>query len=239
MNFNEITQLYISAVDNHPIRTLVAAGKMPRKVLDDFAVMHYGFSTSWGPVIGTVKDRANTPKFREALIENMRDELGINGTSHITLCYAMLTSIGLVPHYAGNDMISIASHPTEIMNAVGELSEAQAAGYMFSSESLVPHVFALFLPAFVATGADTRYLDEHIEIDVDKHSQMLEEAVMAVYENSSMLDWTVPKAPEVLQGIVEGIHFGGRSIVGPIDCLYFKALQLLVNEKESRRKTVG
>ena len=219
VTLKEQVSFYLRAVDHHLINSLIKNGEMPRSVLDDCARMHYGFSTSWGPVLGTIKDTSTNFKFIEALKENMSDELGINGISHITLCADLLKSMGIDPHYGGNDMLPIAAHPVEIMNTVPFLTEAQKAGYMFLSESLVPHVFTVLKPAYDQINADTRYFSEHMEVDSDKHSVMLQEALEDIIKKSKDTGIALGEA-------LQGIHFGGRSIVGPIDCFYFEALRL-------------
>lgn len=213
-----------NALRSHPMEKLIGAGRVPKEILDAFAHLHYLFSTNWGPVLGTMLASAKNQVFRAALEENMKDELGLNGNSHVMLCANFLRSQGLIPSYGpGANIPSIAAHPVAMMNAVAQLPEAAVAGYLLCAESLVPRMFSLFLPAFKARNADTRYLEEHLEVDEDKHSKMLQEAVVSILgadDSTKDIEYVDTKNVEM------GILLGGRSIVCQADYFYLLAINI-------------
>lgn len=212
----KMVEVYQKALREHPISALVLKNQVPAAVLNSFAHLHYLFSTNWGTVIGTVRDISTDEVFRAALAENMGDELGHKQKSHVTLCREFLISQGLVPSYGtGLQVPPIACLPMNLMDALPCTSEAFAAGYMLCSESIIPDMFRLFLPAFEKRRADCTYLNEHLEVDEAKHSQMLEDAVMSI----------LSKGGKLLE-VAAGIELGGRSIVCQADFFFSKAMEL-------------
>ena len=61
-------------------------------------------------------------------------------------------------------------------------SEPEVAGWLLVAETLVPVMFAALRPSFVGLGCDTRYFDEHVEVDTDEHAAWMAESVEDVLE---------------------------------------------------------
>ncbi len=210
-------EIHADRMRRHPIGQLIREQRLPASVTREFAAIQYIDSVLWVPMLALMKDRATSPRLRRALTDNLLCEAGANHTSHITLCRQFVESLGIMPSFGNyNDHSRLATHPVEIMNSVTGLSEEEIAGWILAAESLVPVMFALFLPEFEKiSGADLTYLREHINIDSDEHSQWMQEAVNELLSRAG-----------ADQGIVSGLEIGARVALSIPDALYAKAVRL-------------
>jgi hypothetical protein len=131
-------------------------------------------------MLAQMKSKAvRSPRLRRAIADNIAHEAGLEdaGTSHVTLAVAMMRSLGAR---------SLEPFPTETLATSATLwlsddfaafEEPEIAGFLLGAETLVPEMFAAFVPAFDALGCDTEYLREHVAIDADEHSAWMAEAV--------------------------------------------------------------
>ncbi len=214
-DFLSILEFYQEQMENHPMKDLIKSGKVSEDIGEEFMKLQYIDSTLWVPMLAIMKDRVNNPKLKKALTDNLLCEAGARHTSHVTLCAEFLISRGIDPYFGDLYHYSpLAKHPTEIMNSVIRMNEAQIAGWIMIAETIVPDLFKLFRPLISKIGANLNYLDEHIVVDADEHGQ-----------------WMIDSATELINSgvdekqIIDGIHLGGRVALSVPDALYAKVLR--------------
>jgi hypothetical protein len=161
----------------------------------------------WPPMLVSMRDHAKHPELKRAIEDNLQDECGKRGSSHIKLCMDFLRSLG---------------HPAELVNAPElnrtinvskELTEPQLAGWLAAAEMLTLPLYEVARSCFgTKPGADLRYIDVHMEVDED-HIQWLWGAVEALV-----------KEGDCEQEIVEGIALGARATLKSLDEIYEEAL---------------
>lgn len=133
------------------------------------------------------------------------------------MCKEFVESLGEPTFYG--DYIEYAprsAHAVEVMNGLTGMTEAEMSGWLLAAETLVPVFFGIFRPAFAQIhGVDLRYLDEHISVDADEHSQWMNEAVQEL----------LVKDKSSFEQILNGIRIGGRLTVSIPDVLYARTLR--------------
>jgi pyrroloquinoline quinone (PQQ) biosynthesis protein C len=199
----------------HPIGRLIQGSRLPEPIAREFAAIQYVDSVLWVPMLALMKDRAKSPRLRKALTDNLLCEAGATHTSHITLCREFVESVGVIPSFGDyHEHSELTGHAVAVMNAVSALSEEELAGWILSAETLVPHMFAMFAPAY-GPEIDHTYFREHMHIDLDEHSAWMEEAAAELLQR-----------PGALEGLLSGIDLGARVALSVPDALYAKALRL-------------
>lgn len=180
--FDQLADYRAQLVD-HPLLIAARTGKLSRETLHEFAFHQYSDSILWIPMLAQMKQMARrSPRLRKAIEDNIAHEAGIGCTSHVHLAVALMRSLGIG---------ELASFPTHTFARSAELwlsdrfvdqSEPEVAGWLLVAESLVPLMFEALRPSFVALGGDTRYFDEHVEVDTDEHAAWMAESVEEIVE---------------------------------------------------------
>lgn len=212
---------YQQDMRGHPIGRVIRNEKLPQVIALEFATLQYIDSVLWVPMLALMKDRVSSPRLRKALTDNLLCEAGATHTSHITLCREFVESIGILPSFGDyRDHSELATHPVAVMNSVSALSEEEIAGWILAAETLVPDMFAMFLPAFEKiSGSDLTYLREHIGVDSEEHSQWMLEAARELIAESG-------DPRRSYKGVLSGLDVGARVALSIPDALYAKTLRL-------------
>jgi hypothetical protein len=175
---------YRAQLNEHPC--LVAARKgseLPKELLCEFAFHQYSDSILWIPMLSQMKSKATRSlRLCRAIEDNIRHEAGLGSISHVTLAVALMRSLGIVRLDAFPTQTFTQSASLWLSDAFAAFSEPEIAGFLLTAETLVPEMFAAFLPSFVTLGCDTRYFREHIAVDADEHAMWMTEAVAEVVE---------------------------------------------------------
>ncbi len=214
-NVEEALGHYQMQMRNHPFRTLIAQGLVSEEIGKEFMKLQYIDSTLWVPMLAIMKDRVRNPVLKKALTDNLLCEAGARHTSHVTHCAEFLMSKGIDPYFGDLYHYSpLAKHPTEIMNSVIRMNEAQIAGWIMIAEMIVPDLFLLMRPMLFEMKADLFYIDEHISVDSDEHGEWMMKGIRDLL-SEGVLE----------QDILDGIHLGGRVALCVPDALYAKVLR--------------
>lgn len=206
---------YVRMLSRHPVRTLAEAGRISRTLLEEFAKAQYVDSSLWVTMLSLAKGRVRSKKLSEAITKNILCETGHDGLPHITSCQRFVESLGIEATFGeSHGYAPLASHALRVMNAFDHGSEGIIAGWLLVAETLVPELFKMFRPAFLAIqGVDLHYLDEHIAVDADEHALWMMEAACELATEGNLIDVEI------------GIALGGRVLLSVPDALYAKALQ--------------
>lgn len=144
-----------------------------------YTIAQVGMAMVWPGFLGTLKDLAENPRFKQALGDNSLCEVGAHDVAHVTLAIQFALSqnmtIGEIGAWTQTEFNqqSVAS-----MLALLRESEAIRAGYMLGNEALAATMFESLLPAFaVVSGCDTRYMSTHVQVDRDEHVRDIAEAI--------------------------------------------------------------
>lgn len=206
---------YQTQMARHGLGRLIEQGLVSEQIGLEFMKLQYVDSTLWVPMLAIMKDRVEHPTLKKALTDNLLCEAGARHTSHVTICAEFLKSKGVDPYFGDLYHYSpLAKHPTEIMNSVIRMSEAEIAGWIMIAETIVPHLFMLLHPLLRGIGANMLYIDEHITVDGDEHGQWMMQSIRDLV-----------KAGTPVEDILHGIHLGGRVALSVPDALYAKVLR--------------
>lgn len=206
---------YQEQMRQHGLGRLIAQGLAPASVGLEFMKLQYVDSTLWVPMLAIMKDRVKHPTLKKALLDNLLCEAGARHTSHVTLCAEFLISKGIDPYFGDLYHYSpLAKHPTEIMNSVIRMSEAEIAGWIMIAETIVPDLFRLVHPLLKGIGANMHYIDEHITVDGDEHGEWMMRSIRELIQDGTSVD-----------EILHGLHLGGRVALSVPDALYAKVLR--------------
>jgi hypothetical protein len=206
---------YQEQMKSHGLGKLTARGVVPEAIGLEFMKLQYVDSTLWVPMLAIMKDRVKHPTLKKALTDNLLCEAGARHTSHVTICAEFLISKGIDPYFGDLYHYSpLAKHPTEIMNSVIRMSEAEIAGWIMIVETIVPDLFRLVHPMLNGIGANMFYIDEHITVDGDEHGEWMMRSIKDLLQAGTPVD-----------EILHGIHLGGRVALSVPDALYAKVLR--------------
>jgi hypothetical protein len=190
---------YRVQIIGHPLARVFSRGRAPLALLKEFASLQYIDSVMWLPMLALAKDRVRNVRLKYILSEDLLQ------TSHVELCRLFIESLG----------IESSNRPNEIISSVPTLSEAQVAGWILVSETLVPSLLLAALPAFSSIAElDVTYLRSRILADAGEFS-----------------DWILASIEEILVSgadlseVLEGIHLGGRAALSAPDSLYSKYIR--------------
>ena len=167
----------------HPLLAAARRGELPRSVLLEFAWYQYSDSILWVPMLAQMKSKATrSPRLRRAIADNIAHEAGLGETarSHVTLAVEMMRSLGVRSLEPFPTATLSESATLWLSDDFADFGEPEIAGFLLGAETLVPEMFAAFVPAFRALGGDTAYLREHVAVDTDEHAAWMSEAVAEV-----------------------------------------------------------
>ncbi|MBI5630620.1 MAG: iron-containing redox enzyme family protein [Elusimicrobia bacterium] len=195
-----------SELKDHPLIGLVKSGKIPPAVRKDFALYLFSDSWMWPSMLIAMRDRSRHPKLRRAVEDNIRDEAGERGDSHVGLCLRFLESLGVAPSLEEGPSLD------RTVRISSTLSEAQIAGWLLTAERLTLPLFALARECFSsAPGAELEYLDVHLRVDED-HISWLKEAAEGILEEGGSL-----------KAVLQGSGLAARATLDAMDQLFEKA----------------
>ncbi|MBI4055324.1 MAG: iron-containing redox enzyme family protein [Elusimicrobia bacterium] len=204
---HQCIEFYRKELQEHPLGSFIEQGRLPREIAQEFALYLFADSWQWPPMLTAMRGRVQNTKLREAIWDNILDETGAQKDSHVTLCLEFLESLGIPASLDSgpnlNGTISIARR----------LSEAQIAGWLLAAEELTLDLFRLARKQFERTpGGDLRYIDEHLEADIE-HSRWLWESAESLLNQRPCL-----------KEILCGVGLGSRATLEVLDKLFEKAL---------------
>jgi hypothetical protein len=180
--FGQLAEYRAQLVD-HPLLTAARGGKLSRETLHDFAFYQYSDSILWIPMLAQMKAMARkSARLRKAIEDNIAHEAGLGCTSHVQLAVALMRSLGITSLDPFATHTFARSATLWLSDEFVDQSEPEVAGWLLVAESLVPLMFAALRPSFVGLGCDTRYFDEHVEVDTDEHAQWMAESVEDVLD---------------------------------------------------------
>ena len=194
-------------VEGHPLLRMAKEGRMTPGA--EKALGSYLFTDSWmwPPMLAAMRDQAKNAKLREAISDNLDDETGGRGQSHINMCVRFLKSIGQQP------MLADLSELNRTVNISNDLTEAQISGWLAAAEMLTLPLYRIAMEALgKKPGADTKYLDVHMQVD-EEHIAWLWAAVESLLEERAC-------ASEIL----EGVGLGARATLKSLDEIYEEAV---------------
>ncbi len=199
---------YESEVDKHPLITMIQRNKLPKSAANSFALYLFMDSWSWPSMLISMRDHVKHPKLKAAIEDNLQDEAGKRGISHIKLCIDFVKSLGYTPA-----LVNL-SELNRTINVSCQLSEAQLSGWLAAAEMLTLPLYKIAKKCFGnRVAVDLRYLDVHMKVDED-HIQWLWSAVEAIIQESARLE----------DEIIEGIALGARATLKALDEIYEEAL---------------
>jgi pyrroloquinoline quinone (PQQ) biosynthesis protein C len=175
--FTRLTD-YRDQLTEHPLLVAARTGRLTRDTLEQFAFHQYSDSILWIPMLAQMKSMARrSRRLRQAIEDNIAHEAGMHSTSHVGLAVDMMRSLGM-RSLEGMPVETFASSATLwLTDAFADQTEPEVAGFLLTSETLVPQMFAALEPSFTALGCDTSYFREHISVDSDEHATWMAEAV--------------------------------------------------------------
>ena len=192
---------YQEQMQKHGLGKLIAQGRVSANIGLEFMKLQYIDSTLWVPMLAIMKDRVKHPTLKKALTDNLLCEAGAKHTSHVTLCAEFLISKGIDPYFGDLYHYSpLAKHPTEIMNSVIRMSEAEIAGWIMIAETIVPDLFRLVHPL--------------LTVDGEEHGEWMMRSIRELIQDGTPVE-----------EILHGLHLGGRVALAVPDALYAKALR--------------
>ena len=167
----------------HPLLTAARAGELSRETLHEFAFHQYSDSILWIPMLAQMKAMARrSARLRKAIEDNIAHEAGLGCVSHVQLAVALMRSLGITRLDVFPTGTFAHSATLWLGDEFVDQSEPEIAGWLLVAETLVPLMFAALRPSFVALGCDTRYFDEHVEVDTDEHAIWMTESIDDVLE---------------------------------------------------------
>ena len=211
---HQAVSYYQTKLANHPIRPFCEKGLLSRALVEDFAKIQYVDSTLWVAMLSLARGRVANPKLSEAIRKNILCEVGNSGVPHVTLAQDFVQSLGIPAEFGDyQDYAPLTAHSVKVMNVFDQAGDGVIGGWLLVAETLVPTLFSMFRPSFQHhAGADLRYLDEHITIDAEEHSQWMLEAAVEISETEAGF-----------KEIIHGIDLGARVTLSVPDALYAAA----------------
>jgi len=196
-----------SDLRSHPLMRMASNGELPRSGEKALALYMFTDSWMWPPMLAAMRDQAAHPKLKKAISDNLADETGTRGQSHINMCVRFCRSLGIAPQ------LTDLSELNRTVNISNELTEAQIAGWLAAAEMLTLPLYALALAAFgKKPGVETKYLDVHMDVD-EEHIAWLWAAVEGLLEDRPCMN-----------EILEGVGLGARATLKSLDEIYEEAL---------------
>jgi hypothetical protein len=178
---------YRAALVEHPLLRAAKKGELSEPLLREFALHQYFDSIVWIPMLAQMGSKAvRSERLRRAIHDNIGHEAGLGlAPSHVTLAVELVRSLGVKDLDEETRRALVARETGEtagfwLSDTFATSGEPEIAGYLVTAETLVPILFASFLPCFEKLGGDVRYLAEHIEVDAVEHASWMREAVAEV-----------------------------------------------------------
>jgi len=213
---------YRNELSEHPVRELCESNALPKNLAEDFAKIQYVDSTLWVAMLALAKGKVESPRLKEAIRKNILCEVGNDGVPHVMMCKSFVQSLGVVAEFGDyQDYAPMTAHSVSVMNVFDYASDGFIAGWLLVAESLVPDLFSMFRSVYRDyPNADLQYLDEHISVDADEHSQWMLEAAIEISMGSA----------HARQDVVSGMGLGARALLSVPDAIYAKAIGQLSTE---------
>ncbi len=167
----------------HPLLTAARAGELSKQTLHELAFHQYSDSILWIPMLAQMKAMARkSARLRQAIEDNIAHEAGLGCTSHVQLAVALMRSLGITSLDAFPTHTFARSATLWLSDEFVDQTEPEVAGWLLVAETLVPVMFAAVRGSYIGLGGDTRYFDEHVEVDTDEHAAWMAESVEDVLE---------------------------------------------------------
>jgi hypothetical protein len=206
----EQISFYEHEVRTHPLATHIQHNK--QSIRCEQALANYLFMDSWmwPPMLISMRDHVKNPILRKAIEDNLQDEAGGRGSSHIKLCMDFMKSLHFIP------AISNLAEINRTINVSCELSEAQIAGWLAGAEILTLPLYDIATTCFSKkTNVDMRYIQCHMQVD-EEHIEWLWAGVKAIIVN----DADEKRMAEVRQGVA----LGARATLKALDEIYEESI---------------
>jgi pyrroloquinoline quinone (PQQ) biosynthesis protein C len=155
---------------------------------------------------------ARNDRFKQALFDNIRCETGANGgVAHTQMAENFMSSIGLMVSMKDVVYSAAVSRALEENNFLKKATEPTRAGFMFATEALFPLMLKVVRPAIILhyPDADMQYIDEHIQVDADEHSEWMKESVKQILSSSR----------ETFDEIITGMNFAMHGALYPFESI--------------------
>lgn len=208
---DDVIDEYQKQLSGHPIAKLVGDDRVPDSILREFAIFQFVDGVLWIPMLAMMKDRVSNKRLKLALTENILCEAGAEGVSHVERCRSFIKSLDLNPFTP--EIYEYVSAAWKMLLPVDGWSEPYIAGRMLAAEALVPTLFRIFSEGFRRKqSVDMTYIDEHIVVDADEHSQWMRESALEILQQD----------PNALEEILKGIHESAAATLAVPDDLYNK-----------------
>ncbi len=188
---------------NHLIALLIDSGTLPKEALIAILKCFYADGLWWVSALGYMKNEARNARFKQALEDNYNCETGISGNiPHLELMEKFAASIMLPIDMSDSVYKNALTRAQKENKMLKKATEPTRSGFMLATETLFPTILQVVRPAIIChfPMADMRYIDEHIKVDGDEHSQWMRESVEQIVSENSVL------FEEVLYGMNEAIH---------------------------------
>lgn len=209
----EQISFYEVEVERHPLASMISQNKLSTNGEKAFALYLFMDSWMWPSMLISMRDHAKHPKLKHAIEDNLQDEAGKRGVSHIKLCIDFVKSIGFVPALVNSAELN------RTINVASELSEAQMAGWLAAAEMLTLPLYKLAIDCFsVKPKVDLRYLKVHMKVDED-HIQWLWNACEAIISENA----------HAKNEVLEGVALGARATLKSLDEIYEEALTEMIH----------
>jgi hypothetical protein len=201
---------YEAEVERHPLAAMIRSRTLSACGERAFALYLFMDSWMWPPMLISMRDHVTNTKLKHAIEDNLQDEAGKRGVSHIKMCIDFLKSLRYVPALVNIMEIN------RTINITCGLTEAQIAGWLAAAEILTLPLYRIAKECFQQKpDVDLRYLNCHMKVDED-HIAWLWSAVEAILDQS--------ENPQNEVEIYAGIALGARATLKSMDEIYEEAL---------------
>jgi len=188
-----------AALREHPFLVAARSGGLPLSTLHAFAWYQFSDSILWIPMLAQMRTKAQrSDRLRRAIAENIAHEAGLHAASHVSLAVGLMRSLGIRDSSGFREKVFSTNAGYWLSDEADAMEDPEIAGWLLTAETLVPDLFGAVLPSFAEIGADTKYFDEHVEVDGDEHSVWMAESVAEVVEI-----YGVNAVPRIIRGMLD------------------------------------
>lgn len=206
----EQISFYEQEVRTHPLAVHIQRNKQSASCEEALASYLFMDSWMWPPMLITMRDHVKNPTLKKAIEDNLQDESGGRGDSHIKLCMDFIKSLNLVPALANLAEVN------RTINVAHKLSEAQIAGWLAGAEILTLPLYDIATNCFSKKpNVDMRYIQCHMHVD-EEHIQWLWAGVNSVVENDAN--------ENLINEVKQGVALGARATLKSLDEIYEEAI---------------
>ncbi len=197
---------------NHEVVPFITMELLTRAQLDDMVKTFYADNLWWVAALQYMHKAARNDRFKQALHDNIRCETGADGgIAHTQMAENFISSIGLKVSMQDKAYNKAVTRAVEENNFLKKATEPTRAGFMLATEALFPIMLQIVRPVIVFhyPEADMQYIDEHIQVDADEHSQWMAQSVEQILTSGD----------EVFGEIVKGMEFALHGVLYPFECV--------------------